>query len=36
MSDNGFNPFIVLVVGKSGTGKSSSLKGNAKDWIVYG
>lgn len=26
MSDNGFNPCVVLVVGKSGTGKSSSLK----------
>lgn len=26
MSDNSFNPCVVLVVGKSGTGKSSSLK----------
>ena len=36
MSDNGFNPYIVLVVGKSGTGKSSSLKGlDNPDKVLY-
>lgn len=27
MSDIGFNPYVVLIAGKSGTGKSSSLEG---------
>lgn len=27
MSDIGFNPYVVLISGKSGTGKSSSLEG---------
>lgn len=27
MSDNGFNPYVILLVGKSGNGKSSALRG---------
>lgn len=36
MADSGFNPYIVLLVGKSGTGKSSSLEGlKSPDKVLY-